>query len=348
MEGIDKNNSNNYSYFYNRTEIKKEIIYSKNEKYKNPLAYPIFKKLFGNKIFLIDFLNSVLKLKGNEKITNIEYLDYPIIENDNEINKITNENNEKTNSETKKGEKNREIEKVENNINKKFSVVGLRCYDNKQKEYEIQIHKEKISQIRDRCNTSKKISSYSRLENNYNNNRNICYINILDYILFYPEKDIEYEKNYYHFSYYEEEDRNLKINGLEYIYIELPRFNRFRYIKEDEKRLRYWQAFFTSYNIETKQFDLLDEEFNDEIISKAVENCKLCLAGNSAIQYENFERYYESYLKKIEVLKINNAKLKRINNDIKKDNKILKEANEVLESELESLRKRLKENNTKE
>jgi len=261
---------------------------------KIPIIDPIFKKIFEKKKYLIDLLNAVLKLKDNDQICKIEYLTEQIFKDDVRIRKIVKKSKGRTRSKTTK-EENQYYNIDEEETHKKRPVVDVRCCDFNGNEYliEMQVYRENYFLRRVMLNNSKVYSSFFESGKEYDNTKNVYSINILDHILFYPEKGLKYKKNYYHFDMREEEDPNLKMEGVEYIFIELPRFDIKNYDNEEDKRLRLWQRFFTSYNDTTKSIDLTEEELDDELISNVVEDCRLSLNNEAAIHYKNFEEQWE-------------------------------------------------------
>jgi len=341
-----QNNEDDYSIFYLETEKNEQIIYKKTETYKNPFVDHIFKKIFEKKKYLIDLLNAVLKLKDNDQICKIEYLTEQIFEDDERIRKIVKKSKGRTRSKTTK-EENQNYEIVEEETKKKKPVVDVRCCDFNGNEYliEMQVYRENYFLRRVMLNNSKVYSSFFESGKEYDNNKNVYSINILDHILFYPEKGLKYKKNYYHFDMREEEDRNLKMEGEEYFFIELPRFNIKNYNNEEDKRLRLWQRFFTSYNHTTKSFDLTEEELNDELISNVVEDCRLRLIKEAALHYNKFEAQWEIIEKQkkiIEEQKIENEKQKKENEE---KSKKIEEQNKLISQLLQQLEEKNKNNN---
>eukprot|EP00833_Pecoramyces_ruminatium_P018737 jgi/Orpsp1_1/1192769/evm.model.d7180000095747.1 len=202
----------NYSRYYKETS--KTIFYSRNEKYKDPKADIIFKKIFGKKEYLIDLLNAILKFKDDEKITDLHYLDEQVftktIKNSQKRVKI---NAGKTVYKSfKEYEINPAIYVHCLNGNGGIYFIGIRI------QYKGKTHYNNII-----INDSLTSPNFFETGKDYTYLKEIYFINILDHIMFYPDKK-NYKKNYYCFGMFDKECSNLKIDDISFIFIELPRF----------------------------------------------------------------------------------------------------------------------------
>lgn len=169
----------------------------------------------------------------------------------------------------------------------------------------MQVHKKNTYLERVLLSTVKAYTRYFESRESYKNVKKIFSINLVNHILFYNEEK-KPDRNYYNFGVRDEIDSDLKIESFNIIFIELPRFKSEFYTKENEKRLKLWQSFFTAYNYNTRQFDLHEEVFKDELISEVMEKCRLRLTG----QFGNYYTEYKLAVEKNQRLIDKNIELK--------------------------------------
>lgn len=201
-------------------------------KYLNPRADLTFKRIFGEHPDLVmSLLNALLPLKEGEEITEIEYLP---------------------------------AELVPDNPMRKYSIVDVRCRDKQGRQFLVEMQMLWSPEFRQRVlfNASKayvrqlgKGSQYELLQPVYS-------LNIVNE-LFEPTLD----GYYHHYALVHVEHTDRIIEGLQLIFVELPKFTPHTFA---EKRMQVlWLRFLTEIDEDTRQVP--DELLAQPEIKKALE-----------------------------------------------------------------------------
>ena len=201
-------------------------------KYLDPKADLTFKKVFGEqKDLLQSFLNAVLPLKEGTEIESLEYLS---------------------------------PEMVPENPAKKYSIVDVRCTDNHNRQFivEMQMYWTEDFLQRALFNTSKAYVRPLEKGDGYDELRQVYCVSIINDIAFPNLKDEFYHR--YVPANIEHPENTIK--GFETIFIELPKFRPSSV--SDKKMMVLWLRFLTEINEQTKEIPA--EMMENEYISKAV------------------------------------------------------------------------------
>ena len=201
-------------------------------KYLDPKADLTFKKVFGEqKDLLQSFLNAVLPLKEGTEIESLEYLS---------------------------------PEMVPENPAKKYSIVDVRCTDNHNRQFivEMQMYWTEDFLQRALFNTSKAYVRPLEKGDGYDELRQVYCVSIINDIAFPNLKDEFYHR--YVPANIEHPENTIK--GFETIFLELPKFRPSSV--SDKKMMVLWLRFLTEINEQTKEIPA--EMMENEYISKAV------------------------------------------------------------------------------
>ena len=222
-------------------------------KYLDPKSDLTFKRVFGqHPHLLISFLNALLPLEEGRIVQSIEYLP---------------------------------AELAPENPLQKHSIVDVRCKDNQGRQFivEMQMHWTKAFMQRVLFNASK--AYVTQLERSYEYDKlEPVYTLSLVNDIFLPEK----EEYYHHYQIVNIADTEQRIEGLEFIFIELPKF---KAKNLTEKRLQVlWLRFLTEIDEKTQEVpkDLL----KDRNISKALEHLRT--SAFTEAEMNAYDRYWDS------------------------------------------------------
>ena len=201
------------------------------KKYLDPKADLTFKKVFGeHPDLIISLLNALLPLKKEEEIESVEYLS---------------------------------PELVPENPLRKFSIVDVRCRDNRGRQFIVEMQMVWTREFEQRVmfNSAK---AYVRQLNNkeeYHLIEPVYSLNIVNDIF---EKDID---DYYHYyRMVHEKYTNKVIDGLHLVFVELPKFT--PQTMSEKKMQVLWLRYLTEIEERTK--DVPQELLNNPEISKAL------------------------------------------------------------------------------
>ena len=201
------------------------------KKYLDPKADLTFKKVFGeHPDLIISLLNALLPLKKEEEIESVEYLS---------------------------------PELVPENPLRKFSIVDVRCRDNRGRQFIVEMQMVWTREFEQRVmfNSAK---AYVRQLNNkeeYHLIEPVYSLNIVNDIF---EKDID---DYYHYyRMVHEKYTNKVIDGLHLVFVELPKFT--PQTMSEKKMQVLWLRYLTEIEERTKEVP--QELLNNPEISKAL------------------------------------------------------------------------------
>ena len=201
------------------------------KKYLDPKADLTFKKVFGeHPDLIISLLNALLPLQKEEEIESVEYLS---------------------------------PELVPENPLRKFSIVDVRCRDNRGRQFIVEMQMVWTREFEQRVmfNSAK---AYVRQLNNkeeYHLIEPVYSLNIVNDIF---EKDID---DYYHYyRMVHEKYTNKVIDGLHLVFVELPKFT--PQTMSEKKMQVLWLRYLTEIEEHTK--DVPQELLNNPEISKAL------------------------------------------------------------------------------
>lgn len=201
-------------------------------KYLDPKADLTFKKVFGEqKDLLQSFLNAVLPLKEGTEIESLEYLS---------------------------------PEMVPENPAKKYSIVDVRCTDNHNRQFivEMQMYWTEDFLQRALFNTSKAYVRPLEKGDGYDELRQVYCVSIINDIAFPNLKDEFYHR--YIPANIDHPENTIK--GFETIFLELPKFRPSSV--SDKKMMVLWLRFLTEINEQTKEIPA--EMMENEYLCKAV------------------------------------------------------------------------------
>lgn len=185
-------------------------------KYLNPKADLTFKRVFGEHPDLVmSFLNALLPLKPEESITDIEYL---------------------------------ASEMVPDNPLRKNSIVDVRCKDNYGRHFIVEMQMIWSPEFKYRVlfNASKAYVRQADIGDKYELLQPVYSLNLVNDIF---EPDLEEYYHYYRTVHVEHSDR--VIDGLQLIFVELPKFTPHTY---SEKKMHVlWLRYLTEINEKTRE-----------------------------------------------------------------------------------------------
>ena len=201
-------------------------------KYLDPNATLTFRKVFGEqKELLQSFLNAVLPLKEGIEIESLEYIS---------------------------------PEMVPENPAKKYSMVDVRCTDNHNRQFivEMQMYWTAGFLLSEFFNPSKPYVRPLEKGDGYDELRQVYCVSIINDIAFPNLKD----EFYHHYVPANIEHPENTIRGFETIFLELPKFRPSSV--SDKKMMVLWLRFLTEINENTKEIPA--EMMENEYLSKAV------------------------------------------------------------------------------
>ena len=193
-------------------------------KYLNPKADLTFKRVFGEHPDLVmSLLNALLPLKQGEEITDIEYLP---------------------------------AEMVPDNPLRKFSIVDVRCRDKQGRQYLVEMQMLWSPEFRERVlfNASKAYVRQLQKGEQYELLQPVYSLNLVNEV-FEPTLD----GYYHHYAMVHLEHTDRIIEGLQLIFVELPKFNPHTFTEKKMQVL--WLRYLTEINEQTREIpaELLSE-----------------------------------------------------------------------------------------
>ena len=200
-------------------------------RYLNPKADLTFKRVFGeHPDLVISFLNALLPLQREEYITDIEYLP---------------------------------SEMVPDNPLRKNSIVDVRCKDNKGRHFIVEMQMIWSPEFKQRVlfNASKAYVRQMGSGEKYDLLQPVYSLNLVNDVF---EPDLEEYYHYYRMVHVEHSER--VINGLQLVFVELPKFTPHTY---SEKKMEVlWLRYLTE--IDEKTTKVPEELLENPEIKKAV------------------------------------------------------------------------------
>ena len=200
-------------------------------RYLNPKAELTFKRVFGEHPDLVmSFLNALLPLQREEYITDIEYLP---------------------------------SEMVPDNPLRKNSIVDVRCKDNKDRHFIVEMQMIWSPEFKQRVlfNASKAYVRQMGSGEKYDLLQPVYSLNLVNDVF---EPDLEEYYHYYRMVHVEHSER--VINGLQLVFVELPKFTPHTY---SEKKMEVlWLRYLTE--IDEKTTKVPEELLENPEIKKAV------------------------------------------------------------------------------
>ncbi len=228
----------------------------KTVKYLDPKNDLTFRKIFGqHEDIMMSFLNSILPFKKGQYIKSLVYEDPALIPELPEL---------------------------------KHSIVDVRCTDNFDRQFIVEMQMYWTNSFKNRMlfNSGKAYVKQIDKGHKYSELKPVYGLSLID-DTFLEGK--EYEKKYYHhFRMAHREFPNEIIEGIELIFIELPKFKAQNFT---EKKLRYlWLRFLTEIDENTEKVpqDLLDEAE----IKKALDNLQISAFSKKELAY--YEKYWDN------------------------------------------------------
>lgn len=200
-------------------------------RYLNPKADLTFKRVFGEHLDIVtSFLNALLPLQPNEEITEIEYLP---------------------------------SEMVPDNPLRKNSIVDVRCKDNRGRQFIVEMQMIWSPEFKARVlfNASKAYVRQLSVGEEYELLQPVYSLNLVNEIF---EPDLPGYYHYYRMVH--EEHSNRVIDGLQLIFVELPKFTPHTYTEKKMQVL--WLRYLTEIDEHTEQVP--EELLESPEIRKAV------------------------------------------------------------------------------
>lgn len=236
-------------------------------KYLNPKADLTFKRIFGeHPDLVISLLNALLPLKKDEEVTEIEYLP---------------------------------AELVPENPLRKFSIVDVRCKDRKGRQYLVEMQMLWSPEFRQRVlfNASKAYVRQLDAGKQYELLQPVYSLNLVNDV-FEPEL----KGFYHHYKMVHVEHSDRVIDGLQLIFVELPKFQPQTFTGKRMQVL--WLRFLTEIDEKTRQVP--DELLSEPEIKKALSVLEQSAFSDAEIAgYEHFwdiisteKTYYNSALRR--------------------------------------------------
>lgn len=268
--------------------------HSKQIKYLDPKNDLTFRKIFGERPHLLkSFLNSILPLEKNQLIEEVEYL---------------------------------EPELIPELPNLKRSIVDVHCTDNQGRYFIVEMQMYWTSAFKQRMlfNTGKAYVRQLRGGGKYGDLKPVYGLSLVDDI-FHTSDDLK-DTFYHHYRIVHTQNTDEHIEGLELIFIELPKFQAQNYT--DKKLQTLWLRFLTEIDENTK--DTPPDLTQIEEIKEALE----CVSMSAFTEEELL--YYDQYSDAIRVEKAAIEELKR-------RNKALTEENVLMQQQFVESQERVKE-----
>ena len=205
-------------------------------KYLDPKNDLIFKRVFGeNPNITISFLNSLLPLKAGNEIVEIEYLPTELV--------------------------------PESTMVVKNSIVDVRCKDKHGRQFIVEMQMIWTDSFKSRVlfNASKAYIRQLYKGSEYKGLQTVYALSIVN-----EDFELGMEEWYHHYSMIHQKDPNRRIEGIQMIFIELPKFNSKNY--NDKKLTILWLRYLSEIN---KLITMLDQKMSlPEEILQAIELTK--------------------------------------------------------------------------
>ena len=221
-------------------------------KYLNPRADLTFKRVFGEHPDLVmSLLNALLPLTANQEITDIEYLP---------------------------------SEMVPENPLRKNSIVDVRCKDKQGRQFLVEMQMIWSPEFRQRVlfNASKAYVRQINIGEEYELLQPVYSLNLVNEI-FEPEL----EGYYHHYQMIHVENTDKVIEGLQLIFVELPKFTPHTF---SEKKMQVlWLRYLTEINEQTREVP--EELMANPEVKKAVD--ALEVSAFTDAQLAGYEKFWD-------------------------------------------------------
>ncbi|MBD8981429.1 MAG: Rpn family recombination-promoting nuclease/putative transposase, partial [Bacteroides cellulosilyticus] len=221
-------------------------------KYLNPKADLTFKRVFGEHPDLVmSLLNALLPLTADQEIADIEYLP---------------------------------SEMVPENPLRKNSIVDVRCKDKQGRQFIVEMQMIWSPEFKQRVlfNASKAYVRQMNVGEEYELLQPVYSLNLVNEI-FEPEL----EGYYHHYQMIHVENSDKVIDGLQLIFVELPKFTPHSY---SEKRMQVlWLRYLTEINDETREVP--EELMANPEVKKAVD--ALEVSAFTDAQLAGYEKFWD-------------------------------------------------------
>lgn len=230
-----------------------KIKYATMAKYLDPKADLTFKKVFGeHPNLMISFLNALLPLPEGKEIVSIDYLPTELV--------------------------------PETPLLKKNSIVDVRCKDVDGRYFIVEMQMEWQSSFKQRMlfNASKVYVRQLKKGENYDSLQPVYTLSLIN------DKYEEGEDFYHHYQIVEEEHTERKLEGLEMVFIELPKFKPGKY--SDKKMQILWLRYLTEIGEKTRVID--EEMLASSEIKQAID--VLEESGYTEAQLEGYDRFWDA------------------------------------------------------
>eukprot|EP00833_Pecoramyces_ruminatium_P004649 jgi/Orpsp1_1/1178681/evm.model.c7180000066321.1 len=184
------------------------------------------------------------------------------------------------------------IEFLKNYDLKEKNYFYIQCIDKKKNEFYVEINIKNENDFSKHFPFESSNSFYNYFNKKQNNKESIPMIysiNILNTNYFKCNS-----KNYHCLRIYEIENSNLTSQKIEYIIIELPKFDPNVYNKKEEEMLKYWQIFLISSIGLEKNISFPDKMYEIPIFKKAIDIFKRNEMKKK--EYNPYWRYYSSFI----------------------------------------------------
>lgn len=258
---------------------------TKKNKYLDPKNDLTFRKIFGERPHIIkSFLNAILPLENDQYIETVEYLEPELIP---------------------------ELPSL------KRSIVDVHCTDNKGRYFIVEMQMYWTSAFKQRMlfNTGKAYVKQLKGGGKYRELKPVYGLSLVDDI-FHTSKEME-NTYYHHYRIVHTEHNDEHIEGLELVFVELPKFKAKSFT--DKKIMHLWLRFLTEIDENT-------EEISEELLEVAEISEALECVSSSAFTEEEL-LYYHKYWDAVRVEKAALEELKNLNKNLREKNSYLTEEN---------------------
>ena len=226
-----------------------KTIETMRKKYLDPKHDFVFKKIFGeHQHLLMSFLNEVLPLGEGNKIEKLEYLS---------------------------------SEMAPETPTKKTSIVDVRCLDSKQRIFivEMQMYWSNMFMGRVLFNSSKAYVRQLGRAVHYDFLNPVYSLGIINDIF-----DKETDEFYHHYQIVNRENTNDVIRGLEYVMVELPKFQPQKW--NHKKMAVLWLRFLKEVNDATRE--VADDLRENPIITEALDICEESAFDDDELEFYDY------------------------------------------------------------
>jgi len=230
-------------------------------KYLDPKNDLTFKKVFGEHPDLLkSFLNAMLPLKEDALIESLEYLPAELVP---------------------------ELPVL------KHSIVDVRCVDTKGRQFIVEMQMIWTESFKSRMvfNASKAYVKQLGDAKKYKALQPVYALSLVNEI--FNKKSPEY---YHHYQIVNLADTREQLKGLEFVFIELPKFKAQNY--SDKRMQVLWLRFLTEINEELQTVP--KELFESKEITKALENLEI--SAFTKAQLESYDKYWDSVRSEVSLI----------------------------------------------